>query len=111
MRPVVSAMTGRQSRWPGGTPSSQHRSSSSREFRRVAEWAAHLSLVIWIETPREERLRRGVKRDGIAALDDWETWMAEDDVHYEHDPTRERADVVVDGTQPVERARAQRGGS
>lgn len=76
-----------------------------------AEWAAHLSLVIWIETPREERLRRGVKRDGIAALDDWETWMAEDDVHYEHDPTRERADVVVDGTQPVERARAQRGGS
>ncbi len=30
-----------------------------------SEWAAHLSLLIWIETPREERLRRAVERDGI----------------------------------------------
>lgn len=35
-----------------------------------SEWAAQLSYLIWIETPREERLRRGVERDGIAALSD-----------------------------------------
>lgn len=70
-----------------------------------SEWAAHISFLIWIETPREERLRRGVERDGIAALDDWESWMAGEDAHYERDPTRERADVVIDGTHPVERSR------
>ena len=73
-----------------------------------SEWAAHLSFLIWIETPREERLRRGVDRDGIAALDDWQSWMASEDAHYERDPTRERADVVIDGTQPVERSRTDR---
>ena len=73
-----------------------------------SEWAAHLSFLIWIETPREERLRRGVVRDGIAALDDWESWMASEDAHYERDPTRERADVVVDGTRPVDRSRTDR---
>ena len=73
-----------------------------------SEWAAHLSFLIWIETPREERLRRGVVRDGIAALDDWESWMTSEDVHYERDPTRERADVVLDGTRPVDRSRTDR---
>ncbi len=73
-----------------------------------SEWAAHLSYLIWIETPREEHLRRGVERDGIAALDDWESWMAREDAHYERDPTSERADVVIDGTQPVERPRTDR---
>jgi uridine kinase len=72
------------------------------------EWAAHLNFLIWIETPREERLRRGVERDGIAALDDWESWMASEDAHYERDPTRERADVVIDGTHPLERSRPDR---
>ncbi len=73
-----------------------------------SEWAKHLSLVIWIETPRSERLRRGVDRDGIGALDDWESWMAREDAHYERDRTRERADVVLDGTHPVKRSRTDR---
>ncbi len=73
-----------------------------------SEWAAHLSFLIWIETPPEERLRRGVNRDGIAALNDWEAYQASEDAHYERDPTRERADVVIDGTQPVERSRTDR---
>ena len=73
-----------------------------------SEWAAHLSFLIWIETPPEERLLRGVNRDGIAALNDWEAYQASEDAHYERDPTRERADVVIDGTQPVERSRTDR---
>lgn len=63
-----------------------------------AEWAEHLSFVIWIETPRDVRLRRAVARDGPDALDDWDLWMAEEDAHYQRDPTRERADLIVDGT-------------
>jgi F420-dependent oxidoreductase-like protein len=63
-----------------------------------SEWAQHLSFVIWIETPRAIRLVRAVERDGHEALDDWAVWMAAEDAHYARDPTRERSDVVVDGT-------------
>jgi uridine kinase len=73
-----------------------------------SEWARHLSFLIWIETPRQERIRRAVERDGIGALDDWESWMGEEDAHYERDPTLERADVVIDGTHQVERSRSDR---
>ncbi|MCP3883156.1 MAG: hypothetical protein GY701_32870 [Sulfitobacter sp.] len=61
------------------------------------EWSQHLSYVIWIETSRELRLQRAVERDGEDALDDWEYWMAEEDGHYERDPTRERSDAIIDG--------------
>ena len=62
------------------------------------EWSDYLSFVIWIETPREIRLQRAVARDGEDALDDWEFWMAEEDDHYERDPTSGRSDAVIDGT-------------
>jgi uridine kinase len=62
-----------------------------------SEWIEHLSYVIWIETPRDLRLARAVERDGVEALDDWQQWMAAEDAHYAHDPTRERADIVIDG--------------
>lgn len=65
-----------------------------------SEWAENLSFVIWVETPRHERLRRGLERDGEAAQDFWASWMAAEDSHYEHDPTRSRADVIIDGTAP-----------
>lgn len=65
-----------------------------------SEWRHRLSFVIWIETPPDERLRRGLERDGDDALDDWQAWGAEEDAHYAADPTREIADVVVDGTVP-----------
>ena len=65
------------------------------------EWVHHLSYVIWIETPEVERLRRGLERDGQDALADWQMWMAEEDAHYANDPTRQRADVIIDGTVPI----------
>lgn len=64
-----------------------------------SEWSRHLSFVIWIETPREVRLQRAVERDGEDALDEWEFWMGEEDDHYQRDPTRERSNVVIDGTK------------
>ena len=45
--------------------------SASREVFRP-----YLAYVIWIETPREERLRRGLERVGEDARDQWERWMA-----------------------------------
>ncbi|WP_108671660.1 uridine kinase family protein [Peribacillus acanthi] len=55
---------------------------------------------IWLETPRDIRLNRGLERDGEEARDRWENnWMiAEDCYSKEHTP-KERANLIVDGTQ------------
>ncbi len=63
-----------------------------------SEWSEHLSYVVWIETPGDLRLRRGLERDGDSALAEWESWMADEDAHFARDPTRARADVEIDGT-------------
>ena len=57
-----------------------------------------LTLAIWIETPREMRLRRGIERDGESMRQAWDRWMAEEDAFYACDRTRERADLIVDGS-------------
>jgi uridine kinase len=67
--------------------------------RRAA--AGRLTLLIWVETPRAERLARGIARDGEAMRDQWEEWMAEEDAHYAVDRTRDRADLIVDGAPSV----------
>ena len=66
------------------------------------EWRHHLQFIIWVETPQAERLRRGLARDGDDAVEDWEAWGAAEDRHYGADPTRQHADVVVDGTIPAD---------
>jgi uridine kinase len=63
-----------------------------------SEWSDQLAFLIWIETPREVRLSRGLERDGTCARDQWESWMAAEDAHYAKDPTRGRADIEIDGT-------------
>lgn len=62
------------------------------------EWAEHLSFAIWIDTPRQVRLDRGLARGGANTVEQWREWMAAEDEHYARDPTRERADLVVAGT-------------
>jgi uridine kinase len=62
-----------------------------------AEWSERLAFLIWIETAREMRLARGLERDGAEALANWEFWMAEEDAHFAKDPTRQRADMEING--------------
>jgi uridine kinase len=65
---------------------------ASREaFRRF------LTYAIWIETPREVRLRRGLERDGEKARAQWESWMAEEDEYVVLERPSENGDVVVRG--------------
>ncbi|HET9719269.1 MAG TPA: hypothetical protein VFP55_04250 [Solirubrobacteraceae bacterium] len=66
-------------------------SASRRAFAR------YLSLTVWVETPREERLRRGLERDGPGALRRWEQWMAREDDYVAAERPHERADLVVSG--------------
>ena len=58
----------------------------------------YLTYAIWVDTPREERLRRGLDRDGPGARADWERWMAEEDVYVARERPDERADLVVAGS-------------
>lgn len=57
----------------------------------------YLAYAIWIETPRELRLRRGLERDGNDARGDWERWMAEEDAYAERERPADHADVVLPG--------------
>lgn len=65
--------------------------SSSR-----SEWAAHLAFAVWVDAPREVRLRRGLERDGEGATALWAGWMADEDAYVARDLPNERADLVVD---------------
>lgn len=68
--------------------------SASREIFRP-----YLAFSIWVETPRDERLRRGLERDGENARGLWEQWMAEEDSYVKREDPVKKADVVVSGTE------------
>lgn len=59
-------------------------------------------LRLHVEAPPRVSLRRGLERDGEAARDEWVRWQVLEAAHFARERTRERADVVVDGTAPVE---------
>lgn len=62
------------------------------------ELAPLYDLRIWVDCPRDLRLRRGIERDGEKSRDRWERdWMpAEDRYVREHRP-HERAEMIVSG--------------
>jgi uridine kinase len=61
----------------------------------------YLAHSIWIETPRDVRLRRGLQRDGEDARMDWERWMAGEDAYVAREQPAERADIVLPGDQDL----------
>jgi len=69
-------------------------SSSRQAFR------PYLTLTIWIETPRVERLRRGLERDDEGARAQWGIWMAHEDEYIVCEHPEQTADVVIDGMVP-----------
>lgn len=68
--------------------------SASREAFRP-----FLAFSIWVETPQDVRLRRGLDRDGEQARADWARWMAEEDAYVEREQPSARADVVLRGDE------------
>jgi hypothetical protein len=63
-----------------------------------------ITTLVWVEAPRALRLERGRLRDGEAVLPKWLRWMDDEDALFARERTRQRADVVVDGTGDAERA-------
>jgi uridine kinase len=62
--------------------------------------APYLSLLLWVEAPRELRFARGIERDGEAYRPHWERWAAQEDAHFAREGTRGRADEILWGAGP-----------
>ena len=60
--------------------------------------ARYISLLLWVEAPREVRFARGIERDGEAYRPSWERWARQEDALFAAEHTRERADHRIDGT-------------
>jgi uridine kinase len=58
-------------------------------------------VALWVQTPREVCLARGLERDGQEALGLWQKWMADEDAYVEREHPERRAAVVVDGAPAV----------
>lgn len=68
--------------------------SASREAFRP-----YLAFSVWVDTPRDERLRRGFERDGESMREQWEQWMTEEDNYIKREDPINKVDVVVNGTE------------
>jgi len=60
--------------------------------------APYTSLLLWVEAPETERFRRGIARDGETYRPHWTRWAVQEAAHFAADGTRERADLLVDGS-------------
>jgi uridine kinase len=60
-------------------------------------YAERVSLLVWVDAPKDVRLRRGRQRDGEALMPYWPQWLVDEERLHERQDTRGRADVVVDG--------------
>jgi len=60
--------------------------------------SACTTLLVWVEAEDALRLDRGIQRDGAAMEPHWRQFMADEQEVFARDRTRDRADVLVDGT-------------
>jgi uridine kinase len=77
---------------PGGVVLLEGVSSSREKFRPF------LSLSIWVDTPSEMRLQRGIARDGETMRGAWDSWMADEDEWAAREHPRSKADYLIFGT-------------
>ena len=64
----------------------------------AAAIAAYTTVLVWVEVDDDLRLARGMARDGEAMREHWLTFMGDERLCSPRERTRERADVLVDGT-------------
>jgi uridine kinase len=81
---------------PGGVVVLEGVTASRAAFR------PYLAYSIWVETPRELCLARGLERDGEEARPQWEAWMEAEDAYIAAERPAEHADLIVRGDEPLE---------
>jgi len=68
----------------------------------ACRFAPLTTVLVWVGAPHDLRMERGLARDGDTFAPHWEQWAQDEAVLFEKERTRERADVVVDGTRPLD---------
>ncbi len=58
-------------------------------------YADEITVLVWVEAPEQERMRRGLERDGDGMRDHWLRWQVDEAAMFERERTKDRADVVV----------------
>jgi uridine kinase len=76
---------------PGGIVVVEGVAALDRQLRDAYDF------MVWIETPFDVCLRRGLERDGDAARPRWEAWRAKEEQYWAEQRPRDVADVVIDG--------------
>ncbi|HYN30518.1 MAG TPA: hypothetical protein VES95_11740 [Dermatophilaceae bacterium] len=61
----------------------------------VSPAGGYAAVRVWVEARPEERMRRGVARDGEVYRPHWERWAVQEEALFAADRTRERADLVL----------------
>lgn len=62
-----------------------------------AAWRDRLAHRIWVDAPRDVRLRRGIERDGEQLREFWTEWMRAEDRYVAEEDPRSYADLVIEG--------------
>jgi uridine kinase len=77
-------------------------SSSRMEFQE------YIGVSIFVDTPKDICLKRGVERDSCTGTPEeelnrmWKGWFEEEDRYMERDQPKQRSDIEIDGTRPFE---------
>ena len=95
-----SARSGEATTAAGGGATGRLRDPGRRTSSRVA-FRPFLTYSVWIETPPELRLPRGLERDGDEARGQWESWMAEEERYAATERPAENVDLVVGGDRDL----------
>jgi uridine kinase len=61
----------------------------------ASRFAHVVTVLVWVEAPRDVRLQRGLARDGDTFAPHWERWAADEAALFARERTRQRADVVL----------------
>ena len=67
----------------------------------VGTGVAGATVLVWIEVDDDLRFERGRVRDGEAMMEHWRQFAMDERAVFARERTRERADVLVDGTGAV----------
>jgi uridine kinase len=63
-------------------------------------WRHLVTTLVWVEAPDDQRLARGLARDGDEYREHWRRWMEDEARLFTEEDTRARADLVF-GTGPA----------
>jgi uridine kinase len=103
LRPLAAGRTGHWRRWdwaadgwaethdvaPGGLLVVEGVGSGGAAYDEL------IGCLVWVEAPRDQRLARGLARDGEHMRRHWEQWLLDEEELHARERTRERADVVL----------------